>query len=193
MAKHDPIAEKVLHIVEPACVAAGYELVDVKFTMDQGGWVLRVYIDRPPPETASVDLNDCERISRELSALLDVEDPIPHNYSLEVSSPGIDRPLRTVEHYRRYLGAEAKLALEPPLRLEDGSERRNFKGILAKVEGDDALDATVTVDVDGRPFRLPIRDIEQAKLVPDWDSVLGAKPAPKPGSNKKKSSKSARS
>jgi ribosome maturation factor RimP len=186
MSRHDPIAEKVLHIAEPAVIAAGYELVDVKFTMEQGGWVLRVYIDRPPPETTSVDLNDCERISRELSALLDVEDPIPHNYSLEVSSPGIDRPLRTVEHFRRYLGSEAKVALEPPLRLDDGSERRNFRGVLASVEDDHVI-----VAVDGRPFRLPIRDIEQARLVPDWDAVLGAKPAPKPGKPKK--SKSARS
>jgi len=178
MTRHDPIAEKVLQLAEPACVAAGYELWDVKFTMEQGGWILRVYIDRPPPETDHVDLEDCERMSRELSALLDVEDPIPQAYSLEVSSPGIDRPLRTVDHFRRYLGAEIKVAMVTPLAVEGGAERRNFKGTLASVEGDDPVDAIATVDVDGQPFRLPIRDVEHAKVVPDWDAVLGTKPKP---------------
>lgn len=191
MTHRDPISERVIRIAEPACVAAGYELWDVKFTMEQGGWVLRVYIDRPPPETDHVDLSDCERMSRELSAVLDVEDPIPHQYSLEVSSPGIDRPLRTVDHFRRHLGAEVKIALEKGLAVEDGAERRNFRGVIAEVVGDDPVDAVVTVNVDGQPFRLPIRDIEQAKLVPDWDAVLGQKPKPTP--SKKKPGKQVRS
>lgn len=167
------ISERVITIAGPACAAAGYELWDVKFTMEQGHWILRIFIDRAAADR-EIDLDDCERMSRELSAVLDVEDPIPQAYSLEVSSPGIDRTLRTVAHFERYVGEEVKVALERPLVLEGGAERRNFKGILSKVEDDHAI-----VDVDGKPFRLPIRDIEQAKLVPDWDEVLGHKPKKK--------------
>jgi ribosome maturation factor RimP len=170
MTRHDPIAEKVIAIAEPVCVASGYELVDVKFTMDQGGWVLRVYLDRE----GGVDLHDCERMSRELSAVLDVEDPIPQAYNLEVSSPGLDRPLRTIEHFRRALGTEVKIVMTVPL-IVPGGERRNFKGPLVGVEGE-GRDAVAVVEIDGKDtFRLPIREIDQARIVPDWDAVMHKK------------------
>lgn len=170
MTRHDPIAERVLHIAEPVCAASGYEVVDVRFTMEQGGWVLRVYVDSP--SQGGVDLEDCERVSRELSAVFDVEDPIPHAYSLEVSSPGLDRPLRTVEHFRRAIGQEVRVAMAVPVTV-DGGERRNFKGPLVAVEGQDAADAAAVVEIDGKTkFHLPIRDIEQARIVPDWDAVM---------------------
>jgi ribosome maturation factor RimP len=187
MSHIDPIRQRVLRIAEPVCTAAGYEVVDVRFKSEPGGWVLRVYVDVPPAEDAPpldlsvvpedlVDLADCERLSRELSAVLDVEDPIPHNYSLEVSSPGIDRPLRTAGHFRRYVGADVRIAMGVPL-----GERRNFKGRLTAVEATDAGDVAV-VDVDGQPFRLRIEDIDTARIVPDWDAVLkggsGVGPAP---------------
>lgn len=192
MTHKDPISERVLRIAEPACAAAGYACWDVKFTMEQGHWILRIFIDRADRE-GEVDLDDCERMSRELSAVLDVEDPIPQAYSLEISSPGIDRPLRTVDHFRRHVGEEVKVALERPLVVETGAERRNFKGVLTAVEGDDEVDAVAIVDVDGHPFRLPIRDVEQAKLVPDWDQVLGHKPKPNQQKQPKRKSKQARS
>src|SRR5262249_40381773 len=112
-----------------------------------------------------VDLADCEKLSRELSAVLDVEDPIPHAYSLEISSPGIDRPLRTPAHFRRFKGAEVKIALAVPLA---GTDRKNFKGELTAIPDDDH----VVVTVDGQPFQIPVADVDTAKLVPDWDDVM---------------------
>jgi ribosome maturation factor RimP len=178
MSSRDPLHQRLVAIVEPVCVAAGYDLVDLRLKSDQGGWVLRVFIDVHTSELENtsgasldpdwwkhgVDLADCERLSRELSAVLDVEDPIPHTYSLEVSSPGIDRPLRTPAHFRRFVGAEVKIALVVPLV---GTDRKNFKGELTA-----AADDHVTVNVDGQPFQLPLADVDTAKLVPDWDDVM---------------------
>jgi ribosome maturation factor RimP len=170
----NPLYTRLISIVEPVCQAAGLELVDLRFLLDQGGWVLRICVDLPldpevPPSEVPadrVDLEDCENLSRELSAVLDVDDPIPQAYSLEVSSPGIERPLRTAAHFAYYAGSEAKIVLAIPFQTESG-ERRNFRGILRGAD-----DGTVTIEVDGRPFQLPIDDIDQAKLVPDWDAVM---------------------
>jgi ribosome maturation factor RimP len=172
-----PLQTRLISIVEPVLEAAGYELVDLRFTLEQGGWTLRVAVDLPidpsidPADVPSdrVDLSDCEDISRELSAVLDVEDPIPQAFSLEVSSPGIDRPLRTVKHYAYYAGSEAKIQLAMAMQLPTG-ERRNFKGILGGVE-----DGKVVIECDGAVYRLALDDIEQAKLVPDWDAVMKGK------------------
>jgi ribosome maturation factor RimP len=169
-----PLQQRLIAIVEPVCLAAGYELVDLRFVLEQGGWTLRVAIDRPldehtdPDEVPSdrVDLMHCEQLSRDLSAVLDVEDPIPQAFNLEVSSPGIDRPLRTAAHFAHFIGSEAKIQLATPLQLPTG-ERRNFKGVLGGVDGGDVL-----IECDGAPFRLPIDDIDHAKLVPDWDAVM---------------------
>jgi ribosome maturation factor RimP len=175
-----PLQQRLISIVEPVCEAAGYELVDLRYLLEQGGWTLRVMVDLPldehtdPHEVPSdrVDLEDCENLSRELSAVLDVEDPIPQAFSLEVSSPGIDRPLRTAAHYTYFAGSEAKIQLAMPLHLASPSpsERRNFKGILQGVEDDQ-----VVIECEGTTFRLPIDDIEHAKLVPDWDAVMKGK------------------
>ena len=177
------VRQRVWALVEPVCRHAGYDLVDVRFTLEQGGWILRVMIDLLPTASDAtgatddgepvddVDLDDCEHMSRELSAVLDVEDPIPQAYSLEVSSPGIDRPLVTPEHFRRFVGAEIKATLERGLPTPLGSERKNFRGMLEAVEGDgDAAVAVVTVD--GQPWRLPIADVDVARIVPDWDAVM---------------------
>jgi ribosome maturation factor RimP len=189
-----PLQQRLISIVEPVCLAAGYELVELRFVLEQGGWTLRVAIDRPldehtdPDEVPSdrVDLAHCEQLSRELSAVLDVEDPIPQAFNLEVSSPGIDRPLRTAAHFAHFTGSEAKIQLATPLQLPTG-ERRNFKGVISGVDGGDVL-----IECDGAPFRLAIDDIDHAKLVPDWDAVMKGKsgvgrtagrnaPASKPG------------
>jgi ribosome maturation factor RimP len=170
----NPLQQRLISIVEPVCQSAGYELVDLRFLLEQGGWTLRVAIDRPldehtdPDEVPSdrVDLIACENLSRELSAVLDVEDPIPQAFQLEVSSPGIDRPLRTAAHFAHFTGSEAKIQLAQPLILPTG-ERRNFKGILRGVDGDH-----VQIECDGQAFRLPIDDVDHAKLVPDWDAVM---------------------
>ena len=172
-----PLQQRLISIVEPVCEAAGYELVDLRFVLEQGGWTLRVAVDLPLDDDTDldqvpsdrVDLEDCEQLSRELSAVLDVEDPIPQAFHLEVSSPGIDRPLRTARHFARFAGSEAKIQLATPLHLPAG-ERRNFKGVLQGVDGSDVL-----IDCDGTAFRLPIDDIDHARLVPDWDAVMKGK------------------
>jgi ribosome maturation factor RimP len=151
----NPLQQRLISIVEPAVNAAGYELVDLRFVLEQIGWVVRVMVD-------NADLLACENLSRELSAVLDVEDPIPQAYSLEVSSPGIDRPLRTEKHFADFTGSEAKVTLVVPL-----GDRRNFKGILRGV-----ADGKVAIECDGQKFELPIADIDHAKLVPDWDAVM---------------------
>ena len=170
------IRQRVWTLIEPVCEHNGYELVDVRFVMEQGGWTLRVFIDLPAAEDPTapvedVDLDDCERISRELSALLDVEDPIVQAYALEVSSPGIDRPLVTAAHFRRFVGAEIKATLFHGVPTPQGSDRKNFRGILAGVEGE-GDEAKAKVMVDGAPWLLPIRDVDVAKIVPDWDAVM---------------------
>jgi len=148
------IAERALEIVQPPVEAAGYELVDVQWKHEQSGWVLRVLLDNPA--TGGVGHADCERVSRELSVLLDVHDFIHRAYSLEVSSPGLDRPLRTLEHFRRFLGSRARVRLKQGL---DG--RRNFTGTLVAVDGGAG---TVTLEVDGRELALPLADLDKANL-----------------------------
>jgi ribosome maturation factor RimP len=157
------IRDRLIELVEPVCRASGYELVDLRHVLEQGGWVVRVFIDRDPPGGPDpISFEDCERVSRELSALFDVEDPIPNAYRLEVSSPGVDRPLRTAEHFRRQIGNQAKLTLD---RGIDG--RRNFSGTVIGVDDDDVI-----VEVDGTRHALPLSDISTAKLVPDWDAIM---------------------
>lgn len=184
----NPLHQRLIQIIEPVLEQSGFELVDVRFVLEQGGWVLRVQADVPLSQVTDlsevpsdrVDLEDCENISRELSAVLDVEDPIPQAYHLEVSSPGIDRPLRTAAHFQHFAGSEAKIQLAVPLQTSSG-ERKNFKGVLKGV-----LDGKVEIDCDGQLFQLPIDDIEHAKLVPDWDAVMhgrsgvGTNKGPKP-------------
>ena len=183
----NPLQTKLIQIIEPVVQAAKLELVDVRFLLEQGGWTLRVQIDIPVDQitdvnevpTNRVSLLECEDMSRELSAVLDVEDPIKQAYSLEISSPGIDRPLRTPGHFKHFVGSEAKIALAIPLQLPAG-ERRNFKGVLRG-----ATETHVTIECDGESFELVIDDIDHAKLVPDWDAVMKGKsgvgaPTPKP-------------
>lgn len=186
----NPQIDRLIAIIEPVCIDVGCELVDVRLLMEQGGWVLRVCVDRPlhegldlsQPQEDRVDLSECENISRLLSAALDVDDPIPQAYSLEVSSPGIERPLRTATHFRLFIGAEVKIQMAVPLVVASTApaantgvtatnERRNFRGVLAGVHGAPP-DEMVMIDVDGKRFELPLGDIDSARIVPDWDDVM---------------------
>ena len=174
-----PLHTKLISIVEPVCQAAGYELFELRFLLEQGGWVLRVCIDLPLDSIGDisevpadrVDLEDCEKLSRELSAVLDVDDPITQAYSLEVSSPGIDRPLRTAAHFAYFAGSVAKIQLAVAVATASG-DRKNFRGVLSGI-GDDGT--TVRIDVDGQMFSVPIAEIDHAKLIPDWDAVMRGK------------------
>ena len=153
---HD-VADKIHALVLPAVEAAGYELVEAQWKHEQPGWVVRLLIDSP----AGVGLTDCERVSREVSVLLDVHDVIPHAFSLEVSSPGLDRPLVKPSHFRRFLGKRARV------RLKAGVEgRRNFSGTIV-----DADEARVLLEVDGKEFALPLVDLDRANLVFEVEKI----------------------
>lgn len=145
------------HLLEPGVNALGFELVDAELVGGHHHATLRVYIDSPK----GVVVDDCARVSRQLSALLDVEDPGLSDYTLEVSSPGLDRPLVRPEHYRRFLGAMVKLTLAQPMQ-----GRRKFKGRL--VEAGDAHAVIEAEGASGAPerFTLAYADIERARLVP---------------------------
>lgn len=158
---------QLMQLIGPVCVDAGYDLVEVEYSQGPQGWLVRVYIDFPQDSQKSIGFQDCENLSHELAALLDVEDPIPHKYHLEVSSPGVDRPLRKPEDFRRYQGKDVKVSLHTGL---DG--RRNYKGRLESISEDGT---TVTVMVDQDKFDLPLADLSSAKLIPDWNSLMKGK------------------
>ena len=139
-------------LFEPVIESMGYELVGVEFNRGGGHGTLRVYIDRD----SGVSVDDCAAISHQVSGILDVEEPIKQAYDLEISSPGIDRPLFKLADFERFAGRVAKI------RLAAGFEgRRNFKGRLAGVN--DA--GQVRIEVDGETFDLPYADIARANLV----------------------------
>jgi ribosome maturation factor RimP len=179
---------KLISIVEPVCNASGFDLVELRFLLEQGGWTLRISIDLPLSQHGDitqvpedrVDLSDCEAVSRELSAVLDVDDPIKQAYSLEVGSPGIDRPLRTPDHFAHFVGAEAKIQMAIGLPTASG-ERKNFRGTLKAMTDDHRK---IVIEVDGQDFELPLEDVETAKLVPDWDAVMAGKSGVGPKQNK---------
>ena len=175
-------ANEISALLAPTVASLGLELLGAEYLPSPGGAVLRLYIDVPQAESAerNVGIEDCESVSREVSAQLDVEDPISGNYTLEVSSPGIDRPLFAPSHFARFAGQSAKVGLKLP---QDG--RRRLQGRIDKVEGD-----SIVFDVDGNPFEVAFDNIDKAKLVPDWEA-LGMAPK-KPGkstANKKQASK----
>ena len=139
-------------LFEPVIESMGYELVGVEFVGGGGHGTLRVYIDRDE----GVSIDDCASISHQISGILDVEEPIKQAYDLEISSPGIDRPLFKLADFERYAGSTAKIKMAVGV---DG--RKNFKGRLQGV-----TDAKmVEIEVDGEVFSLPYADIARANLV----------------------------
>jgi ribosome maturation factor RimP len=144
------VVQKAEAILEPLLKAEGLSLVDIAYQWERG-WVLRVLIDR----RNGVSLDDCARVSREFGQLLDVEDIIPHAYRLEVSSPGLDRPLKNEADFVHYTGRRVRIKTKDPV-----SGRRNFKGdLLGCAEG------KVMVKVEGgEVFTIPVSSILKANL-----------------------------
>ena len=141
-------------LVRGAVAALGYELVGVEYlSRPKAGHLLRVYID----SADGVGLADCEKVSHQVSGALEVEDPIRGEYSLEVSSPGLDRPLFELAHFERFVGRVARVKLNAAL-----SGRSNYKGTILEVDGDD-----VVLEVDGERVRLPFAQMSSARLVPE--------------------------
>jgi ribosome maturation factor RimP len=154
----ETIVEKVRAIADRVAGGYGLQVFDVQFRREAPGMVLRVQIDRPGPASTdedSVSVHDCAHVSRDLSAIFDVEDVVPTAYTLEVSSPGLDRPLRGIEDYQRFTGRLAKVVMREKV---DG--QGFFRGRLAGVEGHDVL-----IDgEDGRAHRIPHGVITRANL-----------------------------
>ena len=144
--------EELTRLLTPTVEQLGYEIADLEMRLGGRDGVVRVFIDKPD----GVGLEDCERVSRQLSALLDVEDPVPGHYVLEVSSPGLDRKLTKPEHFRRFIGSDVRIKTRFPV---DG--RRNFRGALTAVG-----EENIEVEVDGESHELPLATIESARLVP---------------------------
>lgn len=167
------LRERLLRLAEPLVTGLGYELVDVEYVATRSEATLRVYIDWPDGKMSAaaasapddgtraldgIGVEDCERVSRELSALLDVEDPIAVPYQLEVSSPGTDRILRTGAHYRRFVGQRAHVELAAPR-----AGRRRYTGELTRAD-DDGFE----LNVDGSAVSFRYDEVAKTRLAPDW-------------------------
>ena len=144
-------SRQIWEVVEPVVEGLGYEMVGAVFGGRSGDRILRVYIDKP----GGVAIDDCELVSGQVSAILDVDDPIGEAYVLEISSPGIDRPLFREADYRRFVGETAFIRLTQPLE-----GRRRFKGTLSGVE-----EGAIVIEVDGLVWRLPLDAVEEAHLI----------------------------
>jgi ribosome maturation factor RimP len=144
--------DSLIRLLEPTIERLGYELTDLELKLGGRDGLVRIYIDKD----GGIDVDDCEAVSHQVSAILDVEDPIPSHYTLEVSSPGLDRTLTKPAHFQRFMGEDVRVKLRFPL---DG--RRNFKGALKSAD-----DENIEVEVDGESHSLPLSTIESARLVP---------------------------
>ena len=145
---------KVNNVIEPAVTALGYELVGIEYLSQGRRSLLRIYIDHPD----GINVHDCERVSHQVSGVLDVEDVIHGQYTLEVSSPGLDRPLFTREQFQRFIGSEVSLRLSVA-----HSGRKKFKGILRGID-----ESNVLIQMEGEEISLPFSAIEKANLVPTF-------------------------
>ncbi len=142
-------------LLEPIVVDLGYELIEIEYHPNPNYGVLRLYIDKD----SGIEVDDCSAVSRQVSAILDVEDPVPGKFNLEVSSPGMDRPLRRLQDFQRFIGEVVKVKTGMPF---DG--QRNFKGQLNGVEDD-----LIIIECENKEVRLPVTAIDKARLVPDFD------------------------
>ena len=144
--------DELAKLLEPAVERLGYELSDLEVKLGGKTGVIRVFIDKPD----GIGLEDCEAVSLAVSALLDVEEPLPGHYNLEVSSPGMDRKLTKMAHFQRFTGETVKVQMRFPIE-----GRRRFRGRLLSTD-----DENIVIDVDGESHTLPMATIDTARLVP---------------------------
>lgn len=147
--------ESLVRLLKPVIEAMGYELLGIEQGNKGGSELVRIYID----QEAGIRVEDCERVSEQVSGILDVEDPISGAYTLEVSSPGLDRPLFSLGQFERHTGAEAQVRLREKL-----AGRRRLRGVIEAVEADE-----VVMRVEGERYQVPAALIEHARLVPQFD------------------------
>ena len=150
--------QKLNELLQPLVEDLGYEFIGLEYNPNPKHSVLRIYIDHEN----GVGIQDCETVSRETAALLDVKDPIRSRYNLEVSSPGLDRPLFTPAHFSEFTGSEVQINLFAP---QDG--RRKFSGPILG-----AGESSVNIEQDGSEVTLDYDNIAKAKLIPDYEKIL---------------------
>ena len=149
------LEQRLTEMFTPSVEDLGYELVGIEYIRAGSHSTLRVYID----QETGILVDDCAAVSRQISALMDVEDPITNEYTLEVSSPGLERPLFNAAHYATFAGEEVKIQLRMPIQ-----NRRRWKGIIDSVEGE-----IICVNVDGTLERFALSNIQKANIVPKFD------------------------
>jgi ribosome maturation factor RimP len=142
-------------MLTPSVEDLGYELVGIEYVRAGKHSVLRVYIDHED----GILVDDCATVSRQISAIMDVEDPISNEYTLEVSSPGLERPLFTAAHYQAFIGEEVRVQLRMPVQ-----NRRKWKGVIASVDGE-----IIGINVNGAEERFALSNIQKANLIPKFD------------------------
>ena len=147
------LRDQLRELLAPVVAGLGYQLWELEFMPRSGGGLLRLYIDSP----GGITVDDCERVSHGVSETLDAADPIPSHYTLEVSSPGLDRVLRTREHFERFAGERVRLEMMQPIE-----GRKRFAGRLLGVGESD-----ITLELESGRISLPIEDIHRARLAPD--------------------------
>jgi ribosome maturation factor RimP len=150
-----PVLATVDALIRPIIAEEDCELIDVELTSEEGRRILRVYIDKP----GGVLLGDCSRVSHAIEDVLEVEGAVPGRYDLEVSSPGLNRPLRSREHFEKAIGKTVKVEVADMLE-----GRRRFKGLLKAVVGDEAK-ANLTITIDAQDFIVPLSLVQKASLV----------------------------
>ena len=150
-------AYKLRQILGAVIESMGYELVGVEFHRHRSNALLRVYIDKQSDNKSGIDLDDCQRVSHQISGVLDVEDPIPCRYTLEVSSPGLDRPLFEAKHFSNFAGHRVQINLAMSL-----NGKKKYIGLLKGIK-----DGDVIVEIEGAELSVPLERIEKARLVPD--------------------------
>lgn len=144
------VIQTVESLILPVLKDLGLELVDIEYRREGRGWVLRIYIDKE----GGITLDDCARVSRQAGDLIDIDDLIPNEYCLEVSSPGLDRPLKKEQDFIKYKDRRIQLNTFAPI-----DTRRNFKGIIK-----DFREGKLFLDAQGEPFEIPLENIAKAKL-----------------------------
>jgi ribosome maturation factor RimP len=163
----DAVADRTRNLLEPVLERDGYELVEVVWQREGGSWVLRLFIDKP----SGVGIDDCQAVSRLAETLLDVEDFIEPAYNLEVSSPGVDRPLRRPGDFQRFAGQRARVKAFGPVESAAGvPPRKQWSGVLRGFR-----EGAVEIEVDGRLHRVPLDRVAKANLEYDFEADLRRK------------------
>ena len=149
--EEDELVSEIWNLLEPVIAAQGMEILEIEYRRESAGWVLRIFLD----SERGISVEDCAAISRIAGDLLDVADLIQNPYNLEVSSPGIDRPLRKLEHFQKYIGNIIEVRTISPIQ-----NRRNFKGELKEASSEG-----VVIECDARSYSIPLPLIERARLL----------------------------